>query len=226
MQSQGEILQQLMSTARFDDIVQQTRKGLQDSWSTLGMIHAMSQFFVKIEKEITNLCMEAKLADKMVSAIYQRFTADIDTKYLKPRTFSIKIQQKQLVALKAKSAQFRRQPKVLITEQSVLIQRFFTTFVAEARLLQQQIMKEAVRWPDEALLPLMQYTLEQKNLLEGHVANLKAVAKSNRSLTSQQTELEKMINESREQLAKAEQIEQALSQPPPSQNDVRQGNAN
>jgi hypothetical protein len=107
-----------------------------------------------------------------------------------------------------------------------LIQRFFNTFVAEARLLQQQIMEEAVRWPDEALLPLMQYALEQKNLLEGQVANLKAVAKNNRSVKSQQTELEKMIDVSRMQLVKAEQIEQALSQPPPSQNDVFQGIAN
>ncbi|MFT5717754.1 MAG: GTPase SAR1 family protein [Oleiphilaceae bacterium] len=226
MQSQGEILQQLMTGSRFDDIVQQTRKDLQDSWSTLGMIHAMSQFFVKIEKDIVNVAIEARLADKMVSAIYQRFTVDINTKYLKPRTFSIKVQQKQLIALKAKSAQFRRQPKILVTEQSILIQRFFNTFVAEARLLQQQIMEEAVRWPDEALLPLMQYALEQKNLLEGQVANLKAVAKNNRSVKSQQTELEKMIDVSRMQLVKAEQIEQALSQPPPSQNDVFQGIAN
>ena len=72
--------------------------------------------------------------------------------------------------------------------------------MAEARLLQQQIMEEAVRWPDEALLPLMQYALEQKNLLEEQVSNLKAVAKNNRSLKSQQTELEKMIGLSKEQL--------------------------
>jgi len=226
MQSQGEILQQLMSVSRFDDIVEQTRKDLQDSWSTLGMIHAMSQFFVKIEKEIVNISTEAKLADKMVSAIYQRFTADIHTKYLKPRTFSIKSQKKQLNVLKAQSVQFRRQPKVLMTEQSILIQRFFNTFVAEARFLQQQIMEEAVRWPDEALLPLMQYALEQKNLLEEQVANLKTTAKSNRGIKSQQAELEKMIEVSREQLAKAEQIEHELSQPPPSQNDAFQGIAN
>ena len=175
---------------------------------------------------MVNICTEAKLADKMVGAIYQRFTADIRTKYLKPKTFSIKAQQKKLIALKAKSAQFRRQPKVLMTAQSILIQRFFNTFVAEARLLQQQIMEEAVRWPDEALLPLMQYALEQKNLLEEQVSNLKAVAKNNRSLKSQQTELEKMIGLSKEQLEKAEQIEQALSQPPPSQNDAFQGIAN
>lgn len=226
MQSQGEILQQLMSTTRFDDIVQQTRQELQDSWSTLGMIHAMSQFFVKIENEISNVGMEAKLADTMVSAIYQRFTTGVDTHYIKPRTFSIQPQRKQLMALKAKSVQFRRQPKALMTEQSLLIRRFFNTFVSEARLIQQQVLDEAVRWPDEALLPLMQYALEQKNLLEEQVANLKATAKSNRSVKEQQAELLKMIEESRVQLVKAEQIERALSEPSPGQNDVFQGIAN
>ena len=97
---------------------------------------------------------------------------------------------------------------------------------AAARLLQQQILEETVRWPDEALLPLMQYALEQKNLLEEQVANLKMMAKSNRSLKTEQTDLEKMISVSREQLTKAEQIEQALSQPPPSQTKGFQGIAN
>jgi len=226
MQSQGEILQQLMSTSRFGDIVEQTRTDLQDSWSTLGMIHAMSQFFVKLEKEIENICTEAKLADKMVSAIYQRFTADIQASHLKPRTFSIKTQRKQLNALKLKSAQFRRQPKVLMTEQSILIQRFFNTFIAEARLLQQQIMEEAVRWPDEALLPLMQYALEQKKQLEEQVANLKAMASNTRNTKSQQIELKEMIDASREQLAQAERIHHELSLPPPSHSDGFQGIAN
>jgi len=211
MHSQGDILQQLMSAARFDDIVKQTRKDLQDSWSTLGMIHAMSQFFVKIEKEMLNINTEAKLADNMVGAIYQRFTVDIQANHLKPRTFSIVSQQKQLKLLKLKSAQFRRQPKVLMTEQSILIQRFFNTFVAEARILQQQIMEEATRWPDEALLPLMQYALEQKKQLEIQVADLKAMASSTRDAKSQQTELKKMIDVAREQLTQAERIQHELS---------------
>ena len=227
MHSQGDILQQLMSAARFDDIVKQTRKDLQDSWSTLGMIHAMSQFFVKIEKEMLNINTEAKLADKMVGLIYQRFTADIQANhFLKPRTFSILTQQKQLKSLKLKSAQFRRQPKVLMTEQSILIQRFFNTFVAEARILQQQIMEEATRWPDEALLPLMQYALEQKKQLETQVADLKTMASSSRDAKSQQTELKKMIDAAREQLTQAERIQHELSLPPPSKTEASQGISN
>lgn len=226
MQSQGEILQQMISSTRFDDIVKQTRGELQDSWSTLGMIHTMSQFFERIEKEMTNVCIEARLADKMVSSIYQRFTADITANHLKPRTFSIKSQQQQLKALKAKSIQFRRHPKILFTEQTILIQRFFNTFVAEVRALHIQIQAEAVRWPDEALLPLMQYALEQKKQLEAQVANLKALASSTRDSKTQQAELQKLISATGQQLDQAERIQRALSQPPPSQTGSFQGLAN
>jgi len=219
MQSQGEILQQLMTSGRFKDILKQTKRDMQDSWSTLGMTHAMNQFFVRMEKEFQNTITEAKLADKMVGAIYQRFKADIKATHLKPKTFSIVKQQKALKALRAKLIQFCRQPKMFMTEQSVLTNHFFTTFVAEVQLIQDEVIAEAKRWPDEALLPLMQYALEQKTMLEEQVGNLRRMASSTHDVKVQQTELKKIIDQIHSQLNEVESIQQSLSNPPPSGSD-------
>jgi len=220
MQSQGEILQQLISVNRFEDIMTQSTTELQNSWSTLGMSRAMNHFFVRIERDIENVCTEAKLADKMVGAIYQRFTADITARHLKPRTFSIVAQRKSLNALKAKSTRFRRNPKMIMTEQTLLIQRFISTFVAEARSIHQKILQEARRWPDEALLPLMQYTLEQKKMLATQVSKLKELASNTKDAKEQQQQLKNMIDQTHAQLSNAERIQQQLRQPPPSQQQI------
>ena len=217
VQAQGEILQQLISAERFDKILAQTKSNLRQSWSTLGLNRAMSQFFLQLEQAIEELSKEATLADKMVHTLYQRFIVDTQAPQLKPKTFSIAKQRQLLDELKLKSIRFRRDPKMIMTEQSQLIQRFINTFVEEARVEHRRILDASIRWSDEALLPLMQYTLEQKKLLETQVAGLKKLASTTKDNKAQQQHLKMMIDQTGAQLAQAEHIQQQLSLPPPSQ---------
>jgi len=217
MRSQGEILSQLMGELRFKAILKQTKRDLDDSWSTVGLTLTMNKFFSRIEKELDNITMEAKLADKMVSAIYQRFKSDINAKHLQPRTFNIEAQRQSFKSLRKKLIQYCRQPKMFMTEQSVLITHFFNIFVAEVRIIQEQVLNEAKRWPDEALLPLMQYAHEQKTLLEGQVTTLKKMASTTRSVKAQQIELKRTIEHLHLQLNEAEEIQLQLESSAPSQ---------
>lgn len=216
MESQGEVLQQLVSEERLKEILKQTRRDMQDCWSTVGLVHAMNQFFDKVDRELVNLESEAKIADKMVLAIYKRFKGDAHAKYLKPRSFSISEQQKSLKALKTKLIKYCRRPKMFMTEQSTLINHFFNTFAAEVRLIQLQIIKQAKQWPEEALLPLIQYTHEQKTMLEERVTHLRSLASSSKDKKVQQAKLKEMIDRTHQQISAAEDIHQNLSTPPPS----------
>ena len=211
MDSQGEVLQQLVSEERLKDILKHTKRDMQDCWSTVGLIHAMNQFFGKMDKELENVENEAKIADKMVQAIYQRFKTDAHAKYLKPKPFKITEQRRALISLKAKLVKFCRRPKMFMTEQSVLINHFFNTFAAEMRLIQAQIIKQAKQWPEEALLPLIQYTHEQKTMLEERVTHLRSLASSTKDKKVQQAKLKEMIDRTHQLLSEAENIQQRLS---------------
>lgn len=210
MQSQGEILQQLGGTESFDALLNDTKKNLQDSWSTVGMSRAMKQFFADFDKFIDGVCIEAQLADKMVASIYQRFQSDLSISHLHPSPFSIKRERRALRELKLKAIKFRRNPKMLMTEQTLLIKRFFSSFVQEARLIQLKVLDEAKRWPDEALLPLMQFTLEQKKALEKQVNELKELASNTKNAKEQQHALLGMITSTQQQLDQADRIEDKL----------------
>jgi GTPase SAR1 family protein len=214
MHSQGEILQQLASEDVFNSLVNQTRTNLQESWSTIGMKRAMEQFFVSFDKLVDSVCIEAQLADKMVGSIYQRFQRDPTMAHLHPKPFSVKRQRQALKELKLKAKQFRRNPKVLVTEQTILVKRFFNSFVQEARLIHLQVLDEARRWPDEALLPLLQFSLEQKKLLESQVAELKSLASNSRSAREQQDALKEMVAKVERTIDEAKQIERRLCEAP------------
>ena len=217
MQSQGEILQQLASTDNFNALVAETRKSLQDSWSTLGMKRAMDQFFHSLDKLVDGVCIEAQLADKMVHSIYDRFKKDGAAAHLHPKAFSVKKERQALRELKAQAKKFHRNPKIIMTEQTLLIKRFFNSFVQEARGIHARVLKEAKRWPDEALLPLMQFTLEQKKALEKQVAQLKDLASQSKDARDQQTSLEQMIESVQATIDEARQIETRLCEAPPRQ---------
>lgn len=213
LHSQGEILQQLISPLRFKALLKKTKRGMHDSWSTLGLMHTMNQFFNQMEKELDNMVVEARLADKMVAAIYQRFKADIDAQHLQPKMFSINAQKIALSELKSKLLKFCRQPKMFITEQSMLIEHFFSTFVNEVEKIQTEVYEIAMTWPDRALMPLMQYAQEQKKTLENQLTQLKRLANSSRELQDQQAELERVIQKTEQELSKAQQLEEYLAFP-------------
>jgi succinate dehydrogenase flavin-adding protein (antitoxin of CptAB toxin-antitoxin module) len=213
MNSQGEILEQLISPLRFKALLKKTKRAMHDSWSTLGLMHTMTLFFSQMDKELENMIMEARLADKMVSAIYQRFKADIDAQHLQPKVFNIEQQKSVLKNLKAKLMQFCRQPKMFMTEQSILIEHFFSTFVSEVEIIQQEVYEIALKWPDRALMPLMQYAQEQKKNLENQLTQLKRLANSSREMKEQQSELEKVIIKTQQELAVAKELQQGLNFP-------------
>jgi succinate dehydrogenase flavin-adding protein (antitoxin of CptAB toxin-antitoxin module) len=213
MNSQGEILEQLISPLRFKALLKKTKRAMHDSWSTLGLMHTMTLFFRQMEKELENMILEARLADKMVSVIYQRFKADIDAQHLQPKVFNIEQQKVALKNLKAKLMQFCRQPKMFMTEQSILIEHFFSTFVSEVEIIQQEVYEIALNWPDRALMPLMQYAQEQKKNLENQLIQLKRLANSSREMKVQQSELEKVIKKTEQELVIAKELQQGLNFP-------------
>ena len=215
MKSQASILGNLVNRERFDTNAKKTRKELIDSWTTLGMARAMSEFFQSIENDISNLNHEARLAQKMVSSIYERYANDPKAKHLRPIGFNIKQQIKELESLKHRAQKFRKNLGTLMSEQTVVVKRFFTTLVSEARRLYKEIEKETQQWPQEALLPIMQHTIEQKQLLEHQIKRLKELAENAKDTRSQVRKLQSLMEDIEDQIKEADSIQKKMRRPAP-----------
>lgn len=215
MQSQGSTLNQLVSEERFEAHADKVRRILTKSWTTAGLSRGMDHFFELLESDLSNLMSEGQLAEKMVGAIYRRYNEDTRARHLEPIPLRAGRHVIAIRELRKKANRFRLNPKNLLTEQGLLIRRFFNVLVSEARTLHQRVRKDVERWPSEALLPIMQYSMEQKQLLEHQIRRLRDMVRHDRDSKAERERLVVSIADLRKQLELAENMHRQIRKPAP-----------
>lgn len=215
MDSQGEMLRGLVSQARFEAHAEQTRQKMSKSWTTAGMNSSMDHFFELLENDLSNLLGEGRLAEKMVGAIYRRYNEDTRARHLEPIPLRAGRHVIAIRELRKKAKRFRISPKNLLTEQSLLVRRFFNVMVGEARTLHQRVRADVERWPSEALLPIMQYSMEQKQLLEHQIRRLRDMVRSDRDSRAERERLQHTISDLSRQLELADAMQRQIRKPAP-----------
>lgn len=213
--SQGKTLKSLASERRFEKHAETIRVSMSKSWTTAGMNRAMDHFFELLEADLTNLMSEGHLAEKMVGAIYRRYNEDSRARHLEPIPLRAGRHVIAIRELRKKARRFRISPKNLLTEQSLLVRRFFNVMVGEARTLHNRVRKDVERWPHEALLPIMQYSMEQKQLLEHQIRRLRDMVRSDRDGRAEREKLETTIADLRRQLELADGMQRQIRKPAP-----------
>ncbi|MAZ05364.1 dynamin family protein [Marinobacter sp. SS8-8] len=215
MDSQGNLLKALVSEERFEAHAERVRDNMSKSWTTAGMNRAMDQFFELLESDLTNLLGEGHLAEKMVGAIYRRYNEDNRARHLEPIPLRAGRHVIAIRELRKKARRFRSSPKNLLTEQSVLVRRFFNVMVGEARTLHARVRKDVERWPSEALLPIMQFSMEQKQLLEHQIRRLRDMVRNDRDSRAERQRLNHAITDLRRQLELADAMQRQIRKPAP-----------
>ncbi len=176
LQHQGATLRETIRSERMEQHLQKVRRNLNGSLTTVGINQAILAFFRAVEHDLDNLEHEAGMANRMVAAIYRRHNEENPLYALDAPQLRVQRYQRELLQLKKKGDQFRLQLKTVLTEQRLLTRRFFATLVQEVVGLHQRLREETERWANDALMPLMQHTLENKQLLESHMLRLKGLA--------------------------------------------------
>lgn len=220
LKRQGDLLRIAVRPERLEEHLTQVRQGLSGSWTTLGINQAIVQFFRSVEHDLGNLTQEAEMANKMVAAIYRRHNEENPLHGVDAPQFNSQRYQRELKQLRNKADQFRLQLKTLLTEQRSLTKRFFATLVQEVMGLHQRLRAEAEQWAGDALMPLMQHTLEHKQMLETHMLRLKALAQETQQARQRGQQLAGYLATLETQLAQASEMLRALRRPAPIQ---RQG---
>jgi len=196
------------------------RKNLSDSWTTVGINQAILHFFNSLEDDLHHLGQEAEMANKMVAAVYRRHNEENPLQGIDAPQFNADRYMRELQQLRNKADQFRLHVKTLFTEQRAVTRRFFATLVQEVIGLHQRLRVEAEQWANSTLLPLMQHSLEHKQLLETHMLRLKALAQETQQTRQRSQQMARYCAELEQQLAQANEMLRAMRRPAPIQ---RQG---
>ncbi|WP_346841512.1 dynamin-like GTPase family protein [Metapseudomonas otitidis] len=214
---QGELLRAAVRPERLEEHLARVRRDLTGSWTTVGINQAILHFFRAVETDLHALDHEADAANRMVAALYRRHNEESPLQGVDAPQFDLTRYYRELGQLRQKGDQFRLHLKTLLTEQRLLTRRFFSTLVQEVIGLHQRLRQEVAQWAAEALMPLMQNTLEHKQLLETHMLRLKALAQDTQQARQRVLQLTRYVDELERQLSQANDMLRALRRPAPIQ---------
>ena len=220
LKRQGDLLRAAVRSERLENHLRKVRRNLTGSWTTLGINQAILHFFRSVEADLHTLEHEAEMANKMVAAIYRRHNEENPLHGIDAPQFDVRRYLRELKHLQAKADQFRLHVKTLLTEQRTLTRRFFATLVQEVMGLHQRLRLAAGQWANDALMPLMQHTLEHKQLLEAHMLQLKSLAQDTQQAQKRSQLLARYASDLEQQLTQANEMLRVLRRPAPIQ---RQG---
>ena len=215
LQRQGALLREAIRAERLQEHLGRLRRSLTGSLTTLGINLSILHFFRAVEQDLGQLESEANLANKMVAAIYRRHNDENPLQAVDVPLFRLEPYQRELKHLERKADQFRLQLKTLLTAQHSLTRRFFATLVQEVISLHQRLRQEAEQWSDDALIPLVQHALENKQQLEAHMLRLKGLTRESQQNSQRVQLLARYGDELEQQLAQAADMLRILRRPAP-----------
>ena len=83
------------------------------------------------------------------------------------------------------------------------------------RQLHARVRQDVERWPSEALLPIMQYSMEQKQLLEHQIRRLRDMVRNDKDSRTERLRLTNTIADLRRQLELADAMQRQIRKPAP-----------
>lgn len=183
--TQKKQLFSIISLDKLDFLVTKTRDSMKGSWTTPGLKNAMKIFFDGIQTMTDETEKQVELSNRMVNAIYKRFSEDTGYSLLNPPNFDIKKHLEEVEKLHEEANDYRNSTLTTMTEQSFVIKNFFITLVSQARNIFFLLNREAEEWQKASLIPLNKQLKVNKAELTNRMEQLKQISESKQTIESQ-----------------------------------------
>lgn len=213
LSAQAKALLAPLSLGSLDDLIAETRKDMQDSWTTYGMKQGMSTFFGGARSRIEDVSRRAESLKREVEGIYERLHAEYGFTKLQPAQLSLLTFVLEFKRLEEKAEAFRNSPVTAMTEQSFVIKRFFITLVAQARQLFDDCNKTSKAWFHALVNPLYAQLKDHRAAIEHQLDSLRKIHKNMDTLGSHIADLEAVKQELSGELKLLDGLIERVQQP-------------
>lgn len=214
LQRQAASLLDTLSPEAIDQLIGNTRRAMLGSWTTGGLKRGMKTFFDGARATVEQSVEQAEQARRLVLAIYKKFHVEHGLPAITPRTFSVKSYTKQMASLYEEADAFRKSPVTTMTEQGLVIKKFFINLVSQARDVFFKAHKDAEAWLREVMNPLIAQIKEHKHMMERRLKTLRKINESRDTLDGKLKELEHEIAALQTRIDALIDIRERVSRPP------------
>lgn len=187
---QAQQLSDSLAPGRVDEVIKRTKKQMAGSLTTLGMKGSMKSLFDELGEIVQDAMDATHETRRLVKAIYKKFHGDYGFDEIEPPMFSVKDYQVQLKQLFDDGETFRNSASSTLMEQGLVIQKLYSSIVAQARDVFVRAHKDANNWNAAVLSPLLRQIKDHKKSIENRLDMLRKINSSKESLEGNISRLE------------------------------------
>ncbi|HEY8157877.1 MAG TPA: dynamin family protein [Methylobacter sp.] len=187
---QAQLLIDSFAKEKVDSIIKATKKDMEKSLTTYGMKQNIRKLFDELRDLLQDSVDITNETRRLVKAIHKKFKDEYGFKEIEPQLFSIKQYQIELERIFDEGEEFRSSAKTTMSEQSIVINKLYSTLIARARNILRQAHADATTWSNGVLTPLMHQIKDHKKQIEGRLQMLRKINESKGSIIENIASLE------------------------------------
>ncbi|MHB8533921.1 MAG: dynamin family protein [Sulfuricaulis sp.] len=213
LSKQAQILLGHLSMTSLDEMIADTRVGMNESWTTRGLKSGMARFFEGTLKRMEKVSHEADEIRKVVEAIYLRLHSEYGLAKIVPPRLSLLPFLMEFKKLEEKADAFRDSPVTVMTEQHFVIKKFFITMVSQARNLFNECNMASKNWFQAAVNPVFAQIQQHKIMIDRSFEAMKKIHENMDSLGERIAEQEEARKDLETQMKTTETLLERIHRP-------------
>ncbi len=192
---QAKMLIDSFAKDKIDDIIKRTRIEMGKCLTTYGMKQCMRKLFDELRDLLQDSVDITDETRRLIKAIHKKFQDEYGFKEIEPQLFSIKQYQFELEQIFDEGEAFRNSAKTTMTEQSLVVNKLYSTLIAKARSILQKAHKDAASWSNSVLTPLMHQIKDHKKQIESRLIMLRKINESKGNVNESIAQLESELSQ-------------------------------
>lgn len=201
----------VLNPQRAQDLIEDGREKMLNSWTTMGIRSGMQSIFKDLHTMLTETIKTTEDSSRLVLTIYEKFRKEHGFTVNNPQLFSIKRFQIELEDVFQEGVEFSNSPAAALMEKGVLAKRFISTIGEKALAIFEDAYQEVKAWRHLALTPLINHTREQKEQMERRLESLRSVSESKDVLESNKQAVSQQLETLQQSLLELEAIQSRLN---------------
>jgi len=187
---QAKMLIDSFSKDRIDTIIAATKQDMSKSLTTYGMKQNIRKLFDDLRDLLQDSVDITNETRRLVKAIHLKFQDEHGFKAIEPQLFSIKEYQFELEQVFEEGELFRSSAKTTMTEQSMVVNKLYSTLILKAAAILQRAHNDAASWSNGVLTPLMHQLKDHKKQIESRLKMLRKISDSKGAVSESISNLE------------------------------------
>ncbi len=191
-----------LNLVKLERLIAHAKRDMSVSLTTLGMRQSMNEFLRQVKRSMDDASVEIKEIFDLMETVYERFQAEHGLANIHPRKFSTARFHREIESLTDRHEFFIRGVSMVMTEQKVLVKRYYDTVMSKVREVYERANRDVEDWIRSVMSPLETEIREHQGQLRRRLESMKRISRTGDSLEERMEEMQYMrraVRELREQ---------------------------